>query len=114
VDDAKKVTIRNNETTQPRPIKYTDKDNDKNTEANGQEKADGDKTAKQPEKTAQPEISKKEKNRLCNEAKSDLAAIDSRGRMREKNASGEYVYLSEKQRQQRLDAARKKQREFCR
>ena len=58
--------------------------------------------------------SKKEKRKLCNEAKSDLAAINSRGRMREINEKGEYVYLTEQQRQQRISAAKKKQREFCR
>ena len=103
--DAEEVTIRNNETTKPRPIKNTE-DGDKNTQ--------GAKPAEKPAKPEKPAISKKEKRRLCNEAKTDIATITSRGRMREKNAKGEYIYLSEKQRQQRLAAAKKKQREFCR
>ncbi len=103
--DAEKLTIRNNETTKPRPIKNTE-DGDKNTQEA--------KPAEKPAKPEKPTISKKEKRRLCNEAKTDIATITSRGRMREKNAKGEYSYLSEKQRQQRLAAAKKKQREFCR
>lgn len=113
--DAKKVIIRDNETTKPRPVRKT-KEGDDNTQqgSNSVENETGDKTARQPTKTDQPTISKREKKQLCNEAKSDIAAITSRGRMREKNANGEYSYLSEKQRQQRLAAAKKKQREFCR
>ena len=60
------------------------------------------------------EISKKEKRALCNEAKSDVAGISSRGRMREINKKGEYVYLDDKQRLKRLNAAKKKQRKYCR
>ena len=99
--DAESVTIRRNETTKPRAIK----------KAEGESAEEPAVEAAKPEK---PEISKKEKRRLCNQAKSDITAISSRGRMREVNEKGEYTYLSEKQRQQRLSAARKKQREFCR
>ncbi|MBE9560241.1 MAG: DUF4124 domain-containing protein, partial [Proteobacteria bacterium] len=60
------------------------------------------------------EPSKKEKRKYCNEAKQDLAAINSRGRVREINEKGEYIYLSEPERQQRISDAKKKQREFCR
>ncbi len=97
---AEKVTIRQNTTTKPRPIK-TDKKEDN----------------KQAEKIAAPEppkMSKKEKRKLCNEAKSDLAEIASRGRLREVNEKGEYTYLSDTQKQQRIAAAKKKKREFCR
>ncbi|MCK4676223.1 MAG: DUF4124 domain-containing protein [Gammaproteobacteria bacterium] len=100
--DAEKVNIRKNDTTKPRAIK--------NKEDNSEDKSNKQ-TATEPKEV---EIPQKEKNRLCNEAKSDIASITSRGRMREKNAKGEYSYLSEKQRQQRLTAAKKKQREFCR
>ena len=112
--DAEEVSIRRNETTKPRPIKKTKKDGDENTEGDNPEDENKEKTAEKPAEPEEPSISKKEKNRLCNEAKSDIASITSRGRTREINAKGEYSYLSEKQRQQRLTAAKKKQREFCR
>jgi len=98
---AEKVTIRQNETTKPRAIKKDDKNKT-------------DKQAEKPAKPEPPKMSKKEKRKLCNEAKSDLAEIASRGQLREINAKGEYVYLTEPQRQQRIAAAKKKQREFCR
>ncbi len=99
---AEKVTIRQNETTKPRSIKKAE---------------DEQATKKEAEKPAEPEapqISKKEKRKYCNEAKSDLNAIKSRGRLREIDEKGQYTYLSDKQRQQRISAAKKKQREFCR
>jgi hypothetical protein len=101
--NAEKVPIRQNETTTPRTIKQTD------AEA-------AEQTAEKPAKPAEPEtpkISNKEKQRLCQQAKSDYAAISSRGRMREINKKGEYIYLTEEQRQQRLATAKKNQREYC-
>jgi hypothetical protein len=112
--DAKKVPIRNNVTTKPRAIKKPENNGNKNTQSNSLKNQNGDNTGKQPAESKKPGISKKEKNRLCKEAKSDIAAINSRGRMREINAKGEYRYLSENERQQRLTAAKKKQREYCR
>ncbi len=102
---AEQVTIRKNETTKPRIIKKPEADDDN---------ADDKNTAKNPVKLEPPKISIKERRKLCNEAKNDIAAISSRGRMREINKKGEYIYLSEQQRQQRLSAARKKQNKFCR
>ncbi len=104
---AERITIRTNETTKPRVVKKTDDD-----EATESETAE--KPVVEKEKPEPPKISRKEKRKLCNEAKSDIASINSRGRMREVNKKGEYSYLTEKQRQQRLSAARKKQREYCR
>ena len=105
---AEKVTIRQNETTKPRPINKAEEDIAESDKKNSgqQAEASGELVEVPP--------SKKEKRKLCNQAKSDLAAINSRGRMREINKQGEYVYLTEQQRQQRLSTARKKQGEFCR
>lgn len=108
--NSEKVKIRQNETTKPRAIKKA-KDGKKSPKSENPEGETTEKTAAEPEK---PAISKKEKRRLCNKAKSDYAAISSRGRMREVNEKGEYSYLSDKQRQQRLAAAKKKQSEYCR
>jgi len=107
--DAQKITIRQNETTKPRVIKSEEDDETKD----GEKKPD-EAEAKKDKKTEAPSISKKEKRQLCGEAKSDIASISSRGRMREINKKGEYIYLGEKQRQQRLSTARKKQRKYCR
>lgn len=100
--DAEKVTIRQNETTKPRPIKKPEDGKDK------------EKTAEKEPELVEVPVPKKEKRKLCNEATSDLAAINSRGRMREINAKGEYNYLSDKQRQQRISTAKKKQNKYCR
>ena len=104
----KKFTVLNNTTTKPRPIKETEKGAENSGDKNKE------KMTEKPAGPEKPKISKKEKRQLGNEAKTDIATISSRGRMREINAKGEYSYLSEKQRQQRLTAAKKKQREFCR
>ena len=69
---------------------------------------------KKAAKAKKPKISKKEKRRLCKEGRDDYKKISSRGRMREVNKKGEYTYLSEKQRQKRLAAAKKKQNKHCR
>lgn len=109
---AEKIDIRQNETTKTRVPKAKKADENENPEAEGTEQ-----TTAEPEKPAEPvepAISKKEKARLCQEAKSDYATIISRGRLREINKKGEHIYLSEQQRQQRLAAAKKKQGEFCR
>ena len=105
---AEEVNIRQNETTKPRPINKAEED------AAESGKKNTDKQAETPGELVEIPPSKKEKRKLCNEAKSDLAAISSRGRMREINEKGEYVFLTEQQRQQRISAAKKKQREFCR
>jgi hypothetical protein len=103
--DAEELTLRQNVTTTPRTIKTDDAaDEDKNTET----------AIAEPTEPVEKKIPAAEKRKLCNEAKSDIAAISGRGRMREVNAKGEYVYLSEKQRQQRISTAKKKQSKYCR
>ncbi|MBE9564864.1 MAG: DUF4124 domain-containing protein [Proteobacteria bacterium] len=110
--EAEKVTIRQNTTTKPRVNKKdedaTGEDGEENNTAEGSED-----TEKAPE-PKEVEISKKEKRQLCNEARADVAAINSRGRMREISATGEYSYLSDGQKQKRLSAAKKKQSKYCR
>ncbi len=105
---AEKITIRQNETTKPRPINKAEED------AAESGKKNTDQQAEEFGEWEEVPPSQKEKRKLCNEAKSDLAAINSRGRMREINEKGEYIYLTEPERQQRISAAQKKQREFCR
>jgi len=100
--DAEKFSIRKNDTTKPRAIK---KD---------KEKPDDKKSVQITAEPKEVEISNKEKTQLCKDATDDIASISSRGRTREINAKGEYSYLSEQQRQQRLTAAKKKQGKYCR
>lgn len=108
---AEEVTIRHNETTTPRVI---NKDEADEAENSGTEKTDQAGT-EEDKFTEWEEVkpSKKEKNKLCNEARSDLSAISGRGRMREINEKGEYVFLTEAQRQQRISAAEKKKKKYC-
>jgi len=103
---AEKVTIRQNETTKPRTNKNAEDDGSK------ADKKDKEQQAEAPLVEVEP--TKKEKRKYCNEAKQDLAAINSRGRVREINEKGEYTYLTEPERQKRISDAQKKQREFCR
>ena len=98
--NTEKFSIRKNTTTQPRAI---NKD--------GTEDEEVAPVAAKPE---EPKIPATEKRRLCKQAKSDISAISNRGRMREVNAKGEYIYLTEKQRQQRISTAKKKQSKYCR
>ena len=108
---AEKVTIRQNEMTIPGSL-----ESDKEGEGD-QDAAEGTEQnntgAVEPEMVPVP-IPKKEKRRLCNEAKDDVSGINSRGRMREINSKGEYTYLTESQRQRRLATAKKNVRKYCR
>jgi len=112
---AEEVTIRQNETTTPRKINKAEEEEAEGTDGEKTEKA-GTEADKQEEWGEWKEVppSSKEKRKLCNEAKSDLAAISGRGRMREINSKGEYVFLTEAQRQQRISAAKNKQKKYCR
>jgi hypothetical protein len=106
--NATRVTIRENETTEPRTISKTEE------ELAESDKKNTDLQTEVPGELIEVEPSKKEKRKLCNEAKGDLEAISGRGRMREINEKGEYNYLTEKQRQQRISVAQKKKRKYCR
>ena len=106
------IKIRENTTTTPRISKE-----DLAIEALNKKEADAERAKLEATRLpdVEQEIPASEKRRLCRQAKDDYAGIMSRGRMRErKGTTGEYVYLTEKQRQQRLSAASKKQREYCR
>ena len=96
--DASRVPIRENFTTAPRAIHQSESEAGKNKAQIQDKDKDKDRKSEQAAKPEQPAISRQEKQRLCREATSDIAAINSRGRMRERNAKGEYTVLSEKQR----------------
>jgi hypothetical protein len=87
----------------------TDKDA---TDKDAKDKAAKDKAAAaKPEK---PQVSAAEKRKLCSQARSELATITSHGQVREQDKKGNTVYLTEKQRQDRINAANKRIRENCR
>jgi hypothetical protein len=109
---AEQVEIRQNETTTPRAINKKEEDEAENTDGKNTDKADAESEKWNAWQEVPP--SKAEKQRLCQEGKNDYAAISGRGRMREINEKGEYIYLSEQERQQRLNAAKKKQQKYCR
>jgi len=107
---SKRITLQPLITTKPGISKQ-----DLDERARQQQKAD--EKRKQQEaltpKLVKPKLSASEKRHLCQQARSDIAGIGSSGRMREINAKGDYAYLTEQQRQQRLSAAKKRQRKYC-
>ena len=109
---AKRMDIDESKPSKPVPTKSTE--TEESAKAEDQEKDVTQESDKKPTKAEKPKISKKEKRRLCKEGREDYKKISSRGRMREISKKGEYTYLSEKQRQKRLAAAKKKQRKYCR
>ncbi len=112
---AEKLSIRKSSTTKPEHAAsnkaHETADRAVNDETDSKEKLESQE--KRPT-MVEIELSKSEKKRYCKEAKNAINSISNRGRMREIDAQGEYIYLTEKQRQKRLSAAKKKQREFCR
>ena len=104
-----KIQLREKFTTHPRISKE-----DVAIERSNQQEAELEKrkqAAAEPPKPAP--LSRSERTRLCKQAQRDVAGIRSRGRMRERNTHGEYIYLSEPQRQQRLRAAQSRQKKYC-
>ena len=71
-------------------------------------------TQAEPQKNEPPKLSRKEKRARCADARKRLQAITARNRVRERDASGNTRYLSEKERQARLKQARKNIRKYCR
>jgi hypothetical protein len=60
-----------------------------------------------------PSLPMKEVKKRCQAAKQDLATIQSRGQLRERDASGETRYVSEEEKQRRIKAANMQIREYC-
>ena len=114
---AEKMSIRTNETTKARVNKTDEEEgaNENTGDSSGGENNnnDGAPAEIQPEIFVEEKIPTKENRRLCKQAKEDVTTINSRGRMREINDNGEYIYLSEKQRQQRISAAKKRIKKYC-
>ena len=60
-----------------------------------------------------PSLSMKEVKKRCQAAKQDLATIQSRGQLRERDANGEIRYVSDEDKQRRIKAAKQQVREYC-
>jgi len=60
-----------------------------------------------------PSLSMKEVKKRCQAAKQDLATIQSRGQLRERDANGEIRYVSDEDKQRRVKAAKQQVREYC-
>ena len=60
-----------------------------------------------------PSLSMKEVKRRCQVARQDLATIQSRGQLRERDEKGNTRYISEQEKQQRIKQAKKQIREYC-
>ena len=66
-----------------------------------------------PEQPPVPSLPKKEVKQRCNTAKQNLATIQSRGQLRERDEQGNTRYVGEEERQQRIKQAKKRIREYC-
>jgi hypothetical protein len=60
-----------------------------------------------------PSLPMKEVKQRCQQAKNDLLVIQSRAQLRERNEKGEIRYVSDKEKQQRIKAAKQQVREYC-
>lgn len=94
-----KLKIRN-------PIIQEKTDDEKNA------KTGGEKAAKPEEK--EPQLSRKERKRLCKESREDVARIKENNRFRVKGKDGELRYLTPKEVAERLKIAQEDVRELCR
>ena len=101
---AKKLNIKTKEPVTHRKTKDEKKDG----------KKEDDKNKAIPTALEEPKMSTKEKFRLCNQAKTDMQRIEARGRIRQKDKDGNVRYLSPKERGDRIRAAKKDVKDFCR
>lgn len=90
----------------------TGKDNQ--SQAAGKPEAEAQPPQAGPQNNEPPKLSRKEKRARCADARKRLQAITARNRVRERDASGNTRYLTEKERQARLRQARKNIRKYCR
>lgn len=66
-----------------------------------------------PEQPPVPSLPMKEVKKRCQAARQDLATIQSRGQLKERNEKGEVRYVSEEEKQRRITSAKKQIREYC-
>ena len=66
-----------------------------------------------PEQPPVPSLPMKEVKRRCQAARQDLATIQSRGQLRERDEKGEIRYVSDEEKQRRIKTAKQQVREYC-
>jgi len=66
-----------------------------------------------PEQPPVPSLPMKEVKKRCQAARQDLATIQSRGQLRERDEKGEVRYVSDEEKQRRIKAAKKQVSEYC-
>jgi hypothetical protein len=66
-----------------------------------------------PEQPPVASLPTKEVKRRCQAARQDLATMQARGQLRERDEQGNTRYVSDKEKQQRVKAAQKQIREYC-
>ena len=66
-----------------------------------------------PEQPPVPSLPMKEVKKRCQAARQDLATIQSRGQLKERDEKGEVRYVSEEEKQRRIKAAKQQIREYC-
>jgi len=66
-----------------------------------------------PEKPPVPSLPMKEVKRRCQAARQDLATIQSRGQLRERDEKGNTRYVGDEEKQRRIKQANKQIREYC-
>ncbi|NNL07097.1 MAG: DUF4124 domain-containing protein [Gammaproteobacteria bacterium] len=66
-----------------------------------------------PEQPPVPALPAREVKKRCQAARQDLATIQSRGQLRERDEKGNTRYIGEEEKQRRIKAAKKQIREYC-
>jgi hypothetical protein len=66
-----------------------------------------------PEQPPVPSLPMKEVKRRCATAKQDLATIQSRGQLKERDEQGNISFVGEEERQQRIKQAKQQIKEYC-
>ena len=66
-----------------------------------------------PEQPPVPALPAKEVKKRCQAARKDLATIQSRGQLRERDEKGNTRYVGEEEKQRRIKAAKKQIKEYC-
>ena len=66
-----------------------------------------------PEQPPVPSLPMKEVKRRCTAARQDLATIQARGQLKERDEQGNVRFVGEEERQQRIKQAKKQIKEYC-
>ena len=66
-----------------------------------------------PEEPPVPSLPAKEVKKRCQAARQDLATIQARGQLRERDEKGNISYVSDEEKQRRISFAKKQIREYC-